>query len=38
MPGLPIKPISEDIDIDIDGNIKGLYWYIIFLKKHRLEY
>ena len=25
MPGLPIKPISEDIDIDIDGNIKGLY-------------
>jgi len=25
MPGLPEKPISEDIDIDDEGNISGLY-------------
>ena len=25
MPGLPAKPISEDIDIDEKGNISGLY-------------
>ena len=25
MPGLPVKPISEKIDIDDDGNISGLY-------------
>lgn len=25
MPGLPIKPISENIDIDEKGNISGLY-------------
>ncbi len=25
MPGLPKKPISEEIDIDKDGNIEGLY-------------
>lgn len=25
MPGLPAKPISENIDIDEDGNISGLY-------------
>jgi len=25
MPGLPAKPISENIDIDDDGNISGLY-------------
>ena len=25
MPGLPEKPISEEIDIDKDGDIKGLY-------------
>ena len=25
MPGLPAKPISENIDIDDDGNISGMY-------------
>ncbi|RLF35072.1 MAG: formate--tetrahydrofolate ligase, partial [Thermoplasmata archaeon] len=25
MPGLPAKPLSENIDIDEKGNIKGLY-------------
>jgi formate--tetrahydrofolate ligase len=28
MPGLPKVPSAESIDIDNDGNISGLFWFL----------